>query len=191
MRIYFNASITGKSKYEHLYKKVEDTLADLNHYVVTPLFISSKEDIHNETRKETKTYTQNMLKWIKSADICVFEMSYPSTGIGFEIAKSLEYNKPVILLTTQKNLKTIFDEIDDEKVQLIEYEESSVAKVLKQAVGYAADQQDTRFNFFISPEYQRYMDWVSKHRKVPRAVFLRTLINEAMASEKDYVSDKR
>ena len=62
----------------------------------------------------------------------------------------------------------------------------SVEEALKLALDYASDQMDTRFNFFISPKHGNYLDWISKNKKVPRAVYLRRLIEKDMDENKEY-----
>jgi len=59
-------------------------------------------------------------------------------------------------------------------------------EILKMACGEAKEQMDTRFNFFISPLHQTYLDWIAKHRKIPRSVYLRDLIERDMAQNKEF-----
>jgi hypothetical protein len=54
---------------------------------------------------------------------------------------------------------------------------------------YLSDTQDVRFNFFISPQIGNYLDWVSKNKRIPRAVYLRRLIEEDMKNNKEYERD--
>jgi len=58
--------------------------------------------------------------------------------------------------------------------------------VVANALDYVSSAQDVRFNFFISPEIGRFLDWVSKKRRLPRAVYLRKLIEEDMRNNKEY-----
>jgi hypothetical protein len=45
---------------------------------------------------------------------------------------------------------------------------------------------DTRFNFFISPKIGNFLDWIAKKKKLPRAVYLRKLIEDDMDKNKEY-----
>ena len=54
------------------------------------------------------------------------------------------------------------------------------------ALDYVSSAQDVRFNFFISPTIGLYLDWISKNKRIPRAVYLRKLIEEEMRENKEY-----
>jgi hypothetical protein len=73
----------------------------------------------------------------------------------------------------------------EEKLLILSYNNKNLEEVLESAVDYASEQQDTRFNFFISPQIGNYLDWVAKQKRVPRAVYLRRLIEEDMKKNQD------
>jgi len=50
----------------------------------------------------------------------------------------------------------------------------------------AREKVDVRFNFYISPEIGRYLDWISQRKKLPRSVFLRGLVERHMHVDKEY-----
>jgi 2'-deoxynucleoside 5'-phosphate N-hydrolase len=186
MKILFNSSVTGRDEYEENYKAIEENLNALGHEVTTPFFIGKKEDVKAETEKEAILYYNRLQKWLKESDILVFEVSYPSLGIGHEISWGLSLNKPVIVLYVKGKKPVVLDAIPNDKLQVVEYNTRNLSRQIKDALEYASEQQDTRFNFFISPKQQQFLDWVAKHKKIPRAVFLRNLIEEEMERDKEY-----
>jgi 2'-deoxynucleoside 5'-phosphate N-hydrolase len=186
MKILFNTSVTGRDEYEENYKAIDLELNKLGHEVISPVFIAWKEDVQAETESEAETYYRNLQKWMRDAEVFVFEVSYPSLGVGHEITWALQLGKPVIVLHVKGKNPVILEVIPNDKLQVVEYDRPNLVRLLKDAIGYAADQQDTRFNFFISPKHQNYLNWISKHRKIPRAVFLRDLIDGDMVINKDY-----
>ena len=58
--------------------------------------------------------------------------------------------------------------------------------VLKYAVEEAKNQLDVRFNFFVTPEILSYLDWITQRRRIPRAVYLRKMIEDDMKKNRDY-----
>jgi hypothetical protein len=71
---------------------------------------------------------------------------------------------------------------------LFEYEDlAELGKEIPMLLDFASDQQDTRFNFFISPKHQNYLDWIAKYKKVPRSVYLRELIETDMANNSEFI----
>jgi 2'-deoxynucleoside 5'-phosphate N-hydrolase len=186
MKILFNTSVTGRDEYEENYKAIDLELNKLGHEVISPVFIAKKEDVKRETESEAELYYRNLQGWMREADLFVFEVSYPSLGVGHEITWALNLGKPVIVLHVRGKNPVILEVIPNDKLQVVEYDRGNLSRLLKSAIEYAADQQDTRFNFFISSKHQNYLDWVSKHKKIPRAVFLRNLIDNDMKSNENF-----
>ena len=73
-----------------------------------------------------------------------------------------------------------------EALYFVEYTDTNLEKVLEEYIEYAKEHSDTRFNFFISPQIGTFLDWISRKKKLPRAVYLRRLIEEDMKLNKEY-----
>lgn len=187
MKTYFVASIAGKSKYFKNYQSIVATLKKQGLDVIC-------EDVMNTTENEVSSLSddrkvkhyKDVLKWINSTDILVTEVSYPSINIGHEISVALEKGKPVIALYTGENEPHLLQGLVSDKLLILHYDLDNISSVLRGAIEDAKDQMDVRFNFFISPKIGAYLDWIAKNRKLPRAVFLRRLIEEHMAKNKSY-----
>ena len=188
MKIFFNASTRGAKEYLENYKALLKALEGTGHEIVAaPVLDEKAQAIRMGTSEDAGNYFQKMMKWIKAADICVFEVSYPSTAIGHEIATALNSSKPVVAFHTHDAPRNaILESMADERLQMIDYDVSRLDTLVLDAIDYASDQMDTRFNFFVSPKISAHLDWISKTRKVPRAVYLRRLIEEHMAEDEDY-----
>ena len=191
MKIFFNASLTGKKLYKSNYLAIIDQLEKLGHTIISaPVKTGDITKVARASQQQAEKYYQDLMKSIAAADINVFEVSYPSTGIGHKIAVSLHNGKPVIALYVKGKNPYIFDSVIDEKLQVLEYQVKELETLLKDALEYATDQQDVRFNFFISPKIQQYLDWVSKYRRTPRAVYLRELLEKDIRENKDWKKQK-
>lgn len=191
MKIFFNASLTGKKLYQSNYLAIIDQLEKLGHTIISaPVKTGEIIKVAQASQEQAEKYYEDLMKSIAAADINIFEVSYPSTGIGHEIAVSLHKGKPVIALYVKDKNPYIFDSVIDEKLQVIEYNIRDLGKILVDVINYALDQQDVRFNFFISPEIQQYLDWVAKYKRIPRAVYLRELLERDMRENKDWSKQK-
>lgn len=184
MKIFFNTSVTGRNEYEENYKIIDRILQSTGHKVISAVFVATKDQVVKETEQDAVTYYNKLTKWIKESDVLVFEVSYPSLGVGHEITWGLQLNKPTIVLYVKGKKPYILDAIQDEKLQVYEYSLDDIEHTLKDAIDYSTGLQDTRFNFFISPKISTYLDWISKEKRVPRAVYLRRLIEEDMKKNK-------
>ncbi len=188
MNIYFTGAIYFSDLYGQFYQRIVKTLVEAE-YNVTHDHITGKtmKDIGDHSGEKNEDYYKKTQRKISKADIVVAETSFPSTlNIGHEVSLALEKGKPVIALYLKDKSSHFFKGINSEKFQYLEYTPDNLEKVVKDAIQRAVESSDTRFNFYISPEIGRYLDWISLHKKTPRAVFLRSLLEKAMRSDKDF-----
>lgn len=188
MKVYFISTPRGKVKLGKNYRAIFQTVTKLGCKHVTKFIL----DVNAERfylSDISKFYSQT-INDIKQADICIFEVSTHSLTIGHLIGLSIGYGKPVIALYVKGNEPFFLGGVDNEKVQVLEYDLPSLKLTLKEAIRYAAEQQDVRFNFFISPRIQQYLDWISKHKRTPRSVYLRSLLEKDMKENKEWRKQK-
>ena len=184
MKAHFIGDLRGsRTDYQQIVKIIRSKGFD----IVTEHSLSrSIDDVRKEGPKDAEKYGKKMISWIKSADVIVVEITLPGLGAGYELATALELGRPVIALYKPEgdNTPFILKALEgNDKLQAISYKNSTLEIDLSTALDFASESADTRFNFFISPKHQNYLDWISKTRKIPRAVFLRRLIEIAMKNE--------
>ena len=183
MKVFFTASHRGKKNFGTYYDIIYKVLADMDfkHLSDTVVSLSTEKyyDILDEEGHEgyVKEYSR-ILNTIREADVMVFESSYPSLGAGYMIQKSLEMNKPVLVLYFKGNIPTFLAGIQDEKFQLVEYTEKNLESKIKDAIEKAKSLADKRFNFFISPSLLTYLNQAAKEQGVTKSTFIRNLIND-------------
>lgn len=194
MRIYFTASITDiPAKHKKCYQLIVDSLKELGHRVtgdhvfgeLSELLTSRKES----DREDRLALERKMIAWKNQADLVVAEVSYPDLTVGQEMEYVLTRNKPVIAMHIKNRKPQLLKSVGKDQLHIVEYSLAKVKEVLNDYIEYARDTADTRFNFFISSEIEAFLDWVAKKRKLPRAVFLRQLIEEDMSNNKAYLRE--
>lgn len=168
---------------------IYDAIEDLGHQHVTD-FINTVEpkDFYTATQREKVKHYKETVKAVKKADTIILETSLHSLAIGHLANLALDFGKPVVALHLKAKEPYFLSGVENDKLIIEEYNLTNIKKVLKSALDYATEQMDTRFNFFISPRIGNYLDWIAKHKKTPRAVFLRKLIEQDMEKNKDYSS---
>lgn len=189
MKIYFTGSLHNRDIDKNLYRKIVSHLENQGYRVQSNHILgTSATNLGKQTVSEKTDYYQKLSKWIASSDIVVCEVSYPSTiNIGHEVSLALDKGKPIVALYQKGREPGILQGVSSESFILLEYSnETQIINVLKQGLEDAKEQMDVRFNFFISPKIGVYLDWVSKNKKIPRAVYLRKLIEEDMKKNKDF-----
>ncbi len=169
------------------YTAIYDVIEGLGHQHVTD-FITTVEpkDFYNATQKEKVNHYKEMVKSVKKADAIILETSLHSLAVGHLANLALDFGKPVVALHLKRKEPYFLSGVENDKLIVEEYGLSNIKSVLKNALEYASDQMDTRFNFFISPKIGNYLDWIAKKMKMPRAVYLRKLIEKDMGENQEY-----
>lgn len=96
MKIYFACSIRGGRQdaaiYAHLVSYMKPRCE-----LLTEIFADQKLTSDGMNQPSAKIW-QTDVSWIKQADAVIAEVSNPSLGVGYEIAKAEEWGKPVLAL---------------------------------------------------------------------------------------------
>lgn len=188
MKIYFTGSLHNENINSKLYERIVKFLEKEGHVVQYEHILAREvKDLEVQTLAERKEYYHKLNKWLSSCDAVVCEISYPSTiNIGHELTLALDKDKPVLALYQQDREPGILQGIDSDKLILTDYTIDKIESVIKYGLDEITDKIDVRFNFFISPRIGHYLDWISKKKRLPRAVYLRKLIEEDMKRNKDF-----
>lgn len=183
MRVLFAGAFRGEDKFHLLYEKIYKYIEELGytHLDKEIIELTYKDFVRkmSSDKINKKRYLQK-ISLLKKADICVFETSNHSLGIGFLIEKALAYSKPVIVLYYKSNIPHFISGVDNEKLIVKSYSEINLNKVLETALDTASDCRDKRFNFFIRPTLLNYLEKASKEEDVTKSTFIRNLILEHM-----------
>jgi len=190
MKIYFLGAVSGMSKFDASYKKIISFLESSGHKVehmhVTAV---TMDDILKYDWDKNHIDYNKMSKNIKNSDIVIAEVSHPTLKIGYEIALALENEVPVLVLNSdigEKSKFPLFLGYPKDKLILKNYDVNNMKEVLEKGIEEISQLMDIRFNFFISPKMSKFLDWISKDKMIPKAVFLRKLIEPEMEKAKEF-----
>ena len=187
MTVYFTASVSGKKDLMEQYKAIVNVLKTKGNEVISEHVLNvSPTDLNTETEEDRVSQNKQLTKWLNQADIIVAEVSSPSVSVGYEIALGLDKSKPVFVVHQASTPPPALVGEKSERFLLSSYDLEDLKNTIQVSFDYLMDQVDTRFNFFISPKHQNYLDWISQNRKIPRSVFLRRLIEKHMEENEEY-----
>ena len=138
MKIYFAASIRGGRDQADRYPAIVQILKDQGHEILSELFTDGKLTKEGTNPDKTSQWIyQRDIDWIKQSHVVVAEVTQPSLGVGYEIAKAEEWGKTVICLfhdMGDKKLSAMIDGTASSKViyykQVSELEQT-LAKLLQ------------------------------------------------------------
>ena len=95
MNIYFAGSIRGEAPDRAWFRTLIVHMGHHGRVLTEHSFEYSPED---EARFDDQWIYETDMGWLREADALVAEVTAPSFGVGYEIAKAEEWGKPVLLL---------------------------------------------------------------------------------------------
>jgi len=184
MKIYFTAPIRGIDQTEEHIRVIYEVIKKLNYTHIENILgrLDQGRSFYDKLDKGGKithsSYFEETIDKIKLADINMFECSVPSLGVGFQIEKSLDFNKPTIVLYLKGNIPHFLAGTHNDKLLLREYTQENITRVVTETIEEAKHAADKRFNFFISPALLSYLEEESKKFDMTKSAFIRKLILE-------------
>lgn len=187
MKVFFTTTPRLKKDFPKVIKSVYESIEELGHSNLYDYLRDVKVDeFYKFNSEKAPVYYEEILEAIRKSDVVVFEASMHSIGVGMLIKEAMEQGKGVVVLHMKDNFPFFLGGIKNERFVISEYKEENVKTVLESSLDYISGKMDVRFNFFISPEIGTYLDWIAKNRRIPRAVYLRRLIEKDMKENKEY-----
>ncbi len=96
-KIYFAGSIRGGRDDHELYARIIGYLQNFGEVLTEHVGLQNITDMGETGMSEQEIYNRD-IAWLKSADVVVAEVTTPSLGVGFEIARAVGLNKEVLCL---------------------------------------------------------------------------------------------
>lgn len=96
-KVYFAGSITGGRDDALLYQQIMQHAVTLGWTVLTEHISSTDLTAKGEDYTVQYIYERDMA-WIDEADVIIAELTTPSLGVGYEVAKAETLDKPILRL---------------------------------------------------------------------------------------------
>ncbi|HRN69861.1 MAG TPA: hypothetical protein PLS49_01640 [Candidatus Woesebacteria bacterium] len=192
MKVFLVSTPIGETEHGQLFKKLYEEIKKLGYIHTSNLITQTSDEFltkMKEGKQAHKEFYKSMIDGINNADICVFEASTPSFGVGYLIQSSLNSSKPTIVLFYKEVRSNLLPGIDDEKLVYHTYDETNYKKIIKKSLDEAREKRDKRFNFFLSPKLLNYLEKVSNTQGVTKSKILRDLIVEHMRKNNTVVEE--
>lgn len=180
MKVYFTAPLYEKEKNLAYYEAIIKGIEQHGHRVLQDtLDYSADEILSSSDEFQTNYYKTVWNKYLKEMDLCVAEISFPSTvNIGFEVASLLNAGKPVIaLFRKDRDPRFISPEFSNKMIK-VEYDLENINKVLGWALEEASSWLLRRFTFFIPSDIDQHLDNIFKNTGKTRSEYIRELIQK-------------
>ncbi len=96
MKIYFAGSIRGGRQDAALYRQIIELLKEHGQVLTEHVGEDEVEQVERRLSDE-EIYTRDM-GWLEEADVLIAEVTVPSHGVGYEIARAEFLDKPILCL---------------------------------------------------------------------------------------------
>ena len=97
MKIYFAGSIRAGRVDHESYFKIIEYLKKYGQVLTEHVGDKNLTDLGEKNISEGEIYERDM-SWLKETDVFIAEISIPSLGVGYEIAKAEEWGKRILCL---------------------------------------------------------------------------------------------
>lgn len=189
MYIHFACLVDGNQQY---FQRIVNEISKLGHTLVTYHYLKRTiKEIENESPEESQDFHTKFISWMKKSDIIVYEITKNDINAGYEVSHALSMNKPVIILYEKGKCQIpyVFKGIESDLLQMVEYEIEEIDYYISEAITYATKSLNVRYNLFLTPRQNYFLDRIAKRRLLSKSSIIRDLIDKEMLKEKD-ISEK-
>jgi hypothetical protein len=130
-KIYFACSISGGRDHAHVYEDIVNNIKASGMHVLSEIFADKAIKPHEGPTKKLTPHEiwEWDLKWVQEADAIIAEVTQPSFGVGYEIAKAEQWHKPVLVLFYKDSGRRLSPMIvGDPNVTVFEYSDAAETK---------------------------------------------------------------
>lgn len=190
MQIMLLGSIRGKEINDSAIMHIVKTLEARKHRVIHDHITANRQrDLDEMNFQDNYKFHQQILKNIRTADLVIAETTFQSLSVGYLISYAVINYKTVVVLYDEKSYKpNLFPTLSEMgKVITEAYSDfNDLSSKVIELVHLSGETADVRFNFFISPQISRYLDWIANNKKIPRSVYLRKIIQNEMENNIEF-----
>lgn len=124
-----------------------------------------------------------VLAAIKNSDVVVAEITYPSTGVGLQLALAAQYKVPVLALQADwvEVAPQFAEGASGDEFRIVKYNQTNLEKVLKENLMTLGKERFVKFNFISTPEINAELDRVSEAQGISRSSLLRQIIRDYLS----------
>lgn len=181
MKIGLLTSHRAQKQFEKEYHKIIDVLSGKGHAVLHSME-TKLEDLQQLSYAAREEVFLQFFKDLESCDLIIVENSLQSTHLGWGLGYLRDKGKPIVVLSLKDAPNDIrvpgevFSNVDN--MMAYEYTPETLSLVLGDALSYMSTHVDKRFTMILPADLYAKVEETSKKRKIPKAVFIRQLIEK-------------
>ncbi len=191
MKIYYTSSIRLNKELKNIQEKIKNiVLEEKNTFVSIYAQFPKVEDYLGLDEEQAFNIFRKSQKSLLEAEVVIADVSHPSDRIGFEIATAINEKKPVLALI-KKGIKLAppIQGNNSRYLTVAQYDGiEDVEHIVKKFIQDAKKNIDTKFILIISPQIDKYLEWVASERRKHKAQIVREALESQMSKDKEYLA---
>lgn len=201
MKVYFACSSKNIDQHIGNYASVIGLISDLGHTLtndwLSKVKVKIDEGVYSKDFVVNKHAVRNSgIKAIRKADALVADVSIPSVSVGYQIALALTQRKPVLCLYSMdfgtKKPPQVIVSSDTKLLTVSSYNSTDYKEVVANFFAKQIENDLIKFNFVISKEIERYLDWASDKSNLSKSQLLREkILDKIIKTDKEYAKHLR
>ena len=179
MKLFFSTTPRVKAVYpdsiERIYKKLHKLP-----YELTETYIehAKSNELDRWSIEKKMQYNIDFTRAIANSDVCVFETSIPSLGVGHMLHHCISINKPVVAFFQGGKVPFMLDVESHRCVFPVEYDNTNLEEELVFGIKMALEEQkQIRLNVLISAEMNLHIGKIAKIKRMSKSGFVRWLVD--------------
>jgi len=193
MNVYFTAASTYViSKRANIYTKILSEIRNFGHQQTNYFFLAKNNPTKTKTQNLLDARTENVYSvstdFMLNSDCVIAEITTPSITIGSQIEMALNHKIPVLCLfeSSRKSVIPLF--IRDNPSNLMTrrvYTENDIKQNLQDFFD-SFRKGKIRYNLFLNYNIDKYLEFTSKRKNIPKSEIFRGIIEERMKKDKSF-----
>ncbi len=184
MNIGLLTSHRWKKQYETMYNEMVEYLTSKGHHVVTSN--QTLDELIPMSYVEREAVFTDFYHKLLDCDLILAECTLQSTQVGFGLAFLRSRGKPIIILSMKAvNEMQTKGEVysNEENLAVYEYAKDDMKSTVNEALSSMESHLDKRFTIIFPANLMNKLEDVSRKQKLPKAVYIRQLIEEDLKNE--------
>lgn len=194
MKAYIACSSRNIEKYIHFYKEIREEVIRTGN-IIPADWLGRLIKKREKRRKGNNIYVPDLkeegIKAISKSDCLIAEVSIPSSSVGYQIGHALSKRVPTLCLYSkvfgEKKVPQVIGVDDTSFLKVEAYSKKDLPKILKDFFSSISSSRLIKFNFIITPEIEKYIDWGAKRYNISKSEFLRQkVIDELIKKDPEF-----
>ncbi|XP_020778257.1 2'-deoxynucleoside 5'-phosphate N-hydrolase 1 [Boleophthalmus pectinirostris] len=135
-KIYFCGSIRGGRDDVHVYQRIVHVLRTYGTVLTEHVTDGQLTDTGEVSESGDKQIHDRDLDWLRQSHVVVAEVTQPSLGVGYELGRAKDLNKPVLCLFRPESGRRLSAMIrgaaDGQRFVVLDYTQDQVESILNQ-----------------------------------------------------------